>query len=125
MKKTLITSSVVLSTVFAVFAQTANTANLTPIKSLLKQVSEILGMLSPIAVGLALLAFFWYLIIFIWKGKDDGEQKKAGLAGMGYSILALFVMIAIWGILALVANIIGVNVNTPGVVPVVPVIQQQ
>ena len=118
MKKTLITSSVVLSTVFAVFAQTANTANLTPIKSLLKQVSEILGMLSPIAVGLALLAF-------IWKGKDDGEQKKAGLAGMGYSILALFVMIAIWGILALVANIVGVNVNTQGVVPVVPVIQQQ
>jgi uncharacterized membrane protein len=73
---------------------------------------NIVSKLAPLLVGIAVLAFFWYLIQFIWSGKDgDGEKRKGSMAGMGYSIFAIFVMVSIWGIVYFIAGIVGV---TPG-----------
>jgi hypothetical protein len=133
MKKTLTTLLLTASTVAVALAQTQitignsttqGTQNLGALNSLLVQASQLLGNLVPVAVTLAVLAFFWYLIVFIWKGKEDGAQRKAGLDGMMYSILALFVMVAIWGIVGLLANLFGVNVGGAVPIPVVPVIKQ-
>jgi hypothetical protein len=83
-----------------------------PILSMIALVQEIVVRLVPLAIGLAVLAFFWYLIQFIWSGKDgDGEKRKGSMAGMGYSIFAIFVMVSIWGIVYFIAGIVGV---TPG-----------
>ena len=133
MKKLITTSSLVLSTVSLALAQTINVNTATnasvgqinagPLTNFLKLVSSITGMLAPILVSLAVLAFFWYLIVFIWKGKDDGEQKKAGITGMMYSILALFVMVSVWGIIALVGSTLGVGQGGSVPIPSIPVLQ--
>lgn len=65
--------------------------------------------LAPFLIGLALLAFFWFLILFIWKGKDSPDEQKKGRIGMAYSILALFVMVSVWGIIGVAGSILGIR----------------
>ena len=71
-------------------------------------------------IGLAVISFFWFLIQFIWKGSKDPAEQQKSLKGMGYSILALFVMVSIWGIIALAASILGVNVGGNISIPGIP-----
>ncbi len=84
---------------------------------LLALAQEIMSRLVPFAVTLAVLAFFFYLIKFIFN--PSPENKNQNLKGMGYSILALFVMVSIWGIIGLLGSIVGVgqggNIPIPGV----------
>lgn len=63
----------------------------------------------PLLIGLALLAFFWFLIEFIWKGKDSPEEQKKSKAGMFWSIIALFVMVSVWGIITFMGSVLGVR----------------
>ena len=91
------------------------------ILSFLALAQTIVTRLVPFAVGLAVLAFFWFLITFIWKGRDDAAEQKKSLAGMGWSILALFVMVSIWGIVGFLGSIVGVNQGGNVPIPGVPV----
>lgn len=121
MKKSLTLVSIVVGGVVSAFAQgtitTATTVNKAPLVSLLQAVNEILIRLVPIAIGLAVLSFFWFLITFIWKGRDDAGKQKESMSGMGYSILAIFLMVSIWGIIGLLGSMLGVGqggaVNVP------------
>jgi hypothetical protein len=63
----------------------------------------------PILVGLGLLAFFWFLVMFIWKGADNPAERQKSIGGMGWSIVALFVMVSIWGIVGLIAQVTGIK----------------
>lgn len=65
--------------------------------------------LVPLAIGLGVLAFFWFLIEFIWKGKDNPDDQQKGLKGMGYSLIAIFAMVSIWGLIGLIGSLTGVN----------------
>ena len=80
-----------------------------PLMRLLSLAQTIVSRLVPFAIGLALLAFFWYLINFLWKGAEDPKKHEDGMKGMGYSILALFVMVSIWGIISVMGSILGVS----------------
>jgi len=63
----------------------------------------IVGSLLPIVAGLALLYFFWGLAKFILrageeKGREEGKQI------MMWGIIALFVMVSIWGIVGFISD---------------------
>jgi hypothetical protein len=94
------------------------------ILSLLALAQTIVTRLVPFAVGLAVLAFFWFLIRYIWQGGDNAEQKSLSIKGMGYSILALFVMVSIWGLIGFLGSIVGVNQGGSVPIPGVPVPSQ-
>ncbi len=96
------------------------TVNGSAINQFILLIQNVTNSLIPIAVTLAVLAFFWYLIKFIWVGKENAETKKEGLAGMGWSIVALFVMVSIWGLVGFIGSITGVGQG--GKVPI-PTIQ--
>ncbi len=53
----------------------------------------------PIVAGLALLFFFWGLAKFILKA-DDETAREEGKQVMKWGIVALFVMVSVWGIVA-------------------------
>ncbi len=80
-----------------------------PLISLVDFAQTIVTKLSPLLVGLALLAFFWFLINFIWLAKDNPEGQQKSMKGMGMSILALFVMVSIWGIVNFIGAISGIG----------------
>lgn len=123
MKKALTIVSLAAANIAVALAQgttaTQGTINGGALLSLLALAQTIVTRLVPFAVGLAVVAFFWFLIEFIWKGRDDAAKQKEALAGMGYSVLALFVMVSIWGLVGFIGSMFGIgqggNVPIPGV----------
>ncbi len=64
---------------------------------ILSTVGQLIGAATPIVVALALVFFFWGLAMFILSSGD--EKKKEAISVMIYGIIALFVMVSIWGII--------------------------
>ncbi|MEN9338443.1 MAG: hypothetical protein RI945_168 [Candidatus Parcubacteria bacterium] len=95
-----------------------NTADLSFIGNLLNQVGGIIRLLPPIFMGAAVVAFFWFLIrYFITQAPDE---KGVALKRMGYSLAAIFVMVALWGIIAFFGDAIGINPNVQVNAPQLP-----
>lgn len=66
---------------------------------LLDQVTEVVQMLIPIIIGLALLVFLWGVIKYVFV--SDPKNKKEALPYITWGIISLFVMVSIWGIVLL------------------------
>ena len=77
---------------FAAFPKTSD---------LILEVSSLVRALILIMAGLALLAFFWGLVKFIFKAGDE-KETAAGKRLMQWGLIALFVMVSVWGIIKFV-----------------------
>jgi hypothetical protein len=53
----------------------------------------------PVLFGLAMLAFIWGLVKFISRVGGDEKAVTEGKSFMIWSVIALFVLVSIWGIL--------------------------
>lgn len=71
-------------------------------------------------ITLAIVVFFWGLINYLL---NVGEEKGKGLQIMFYGVIAIFVMVSIWGIIRLLQSTFkvtstdpiipkGININT-------------
>ena len=87
------------------FAQTLQT--------ILQTLKNILDFLIPFLITLALVFFLWGLALFILKA---GEEKEKGRDIMIYGIIALFVMVSIWGLVRVLNNTF--NVGAGGGAPI-------
>ena len=96
-------------------AQTPNTTGLTSIVNFIR---DTVRTLIPVFFGIAVLAFFWGLIEYI---RSAGDPKKAaeGKSIMIYGILAIAVMLSIYGITYWLQNVVGITNNSPIPVPTV------
>lgn len=106
-----ITAAAMVSVPFLTAAQTVN--------SLINTFSGILGAIIPFFMILATVIFLWGVIQYITAGGEE-EKIKAGRTYMLWGIIALFIMIAVWGLVNVVANTLGVGTNNvipPGVKP--------
>ncbi len=68
-------------------------------------------------ITFAIVVFFWGMIQYLWK---VDEEKSKGLQTMMWGVIAIFVMVSIWGIIRLLQNTFGVGGGgaiTPGTVP--------
>jgi len=82
-------------------------------------IGNIINILLPIVVALALLFFFWGLAKFILASGDE-DAKDEGKRIMIWGVIALFVMASVWGLVAFVGSLVGVQQgqslqNVPGV----------
>lgn len=68
--------------------------------------------LIPLFIALAVVAFMWGVIILVINS-DNEEKKKEGKKFMVWGIIALFVIISIWGLVGLLANTIGLKPLIP------------
>lgn len=62
-------------------------------------------------VTLAIVAFFWGLIRYLFT--EGAEGKAAGLKIMLMGVIVIFVMVSIWGIVKLLQNTFNVTSNAP------------
>ena len=69
-----------------------------------------LNALIGLFITLAIVVFFWGLIKYLW---DMGEDKSEGLQIMMYGVIAIFVMVSIWGIIRLLQNTFKVTSTDP------------
>lgn len=82
-----------------------------PIKNLINSLGDIVAMLIPIMIGAALVVFFYGLIKYILK---SGKGGKEGRQLMLYGLIALFVMISVYGLIRLGQSALGLN-NDPNI----------
>ena len=83
---------------------------------LLKKGSALLvGAVVPLIFALAMFAFIWGVVNYVLNPENSSE-KEEGQKFMLWGIIALFVMISIWGILVILEN----NFNAPGVGQFIP-----
>lgn len=89
------------------------------IRELILAAGNIIDTLIPMVAALALLFFFWGIAQFI-KASGSGDEAMLEKAKdvMGWGIIALFVMVSIWGIVRIMQQDLGVpdirDISTPG-----------
>jgi hypothetical protein len=80
--------------------------------SVILKISDLINLLIPLVIALAILAFFWGLMKYIFSASDE-EKKAEGRNIMIYGVIALFVMVSVWGLVRLLQNTFGITQNTP------------
>ena len=71
-------------------------------------IGRIIGLLLPIVVALALLYFFWGLAKFILAAGDETARAE-GKSIMIWGIVALFVMVSVWGLVTWVGEALDID----------------
>ncbi len=74
---------------------------------LITAVGGLVSRLTLIAAGVALLVFLWGLAKFIFKSGGDEKSHEEGIAIMKWGIVALFVMVSVWGIVNFMQSTLG------------------
>lgn len=74
-------------------------------------VNTFLNALIGVFITLAIVVFFWGLITYL--AKSGGEGKSEGLQIMLWGIIAIFVMVSIWGIIRLLQSTFNVTSTQP------------
>ena len=68
---------------------------------------DLIALLIPVIAGLALLAFFWGLAKFIMNVSGDEKAVTEGKNLMIWGLVALFLMVSVWGLLRLFSGELG------------------
>ncbi|GIW69106.1 MAG: hypothetical protein KatS3mg100_600 [Candidatus Parcubacteria bacterium] len=79
-------------------------------RSLVQNLDSAFTTLMAVAFSLVFIAFFWGLAMFLFSSAED--KKANGKSIMIWSIIAMFVAIAIWGIVNLIAKLLGADPTT-------------
>lgn len=119
MKKVLTIVSIIGSGVTSVLAQgivvgsqaAGSTANGGALLSFLALAQTFINRLVPFAIGIAVLGFFWFIIQFIWMAKDNPDAQNKAKTGIMWSLIALFCIVCVWGIIQLLASILGIGLG--------------
>ena len=69
---------------------------------LINSVGRLVNSLVVIVIALAVLAFFWGLAKFIFNVSGDEKSVEEGKRIMIWGVIALFVMVSVWGIIRFV-----------------------
>ena len=67
----------------------------------------IINKVIPVLVGLALVIFFWGLIQYIYES-GDAHGHSRGRELIIWGLVALFIMVSVWGILALMREALNI-----------------
>jgi hypothetical protein len=84
------------------FAGTENAAQ--GLSRLLNQVGGLMNQVVPLLIGLAVIAFMWGVVMYLF-GKDKDGAKSFMLWG----IIAIAVMVSIWGLVGILRSTLGVD----------------
>lgn len=71
----------------------------------------ITSVLIPLIFTLAFLFFLWNVLVFM--SADENAKKEEAKQRMGWGIIALFVMVGVWGIIKILSNTLGVTPSVP------------
>ncbi len=119
-----IVGAAALALPLAAFAQ--GTSQNTTVTTIVLTIKNLMDLGIPILLVLALLYFFYGLAEYIFKAKDT-EARTEGRERMIQGIIALFVMVSVWGLVRVIGNTFGVGQDSIGnVESIIPkAIQQQ
>ena len=95
-----------ISPLFA-FAQTGT------LFTIIQTIANLLNYILPVLIACAVIYFVWGIVQYMVAASDE-EAKKAGRAKIINGLIGLFVIVAFWGIIAIVTNTFGfTTTNAP------------
>ena len=116
MKKLLLTGALGGAWALPLLAFAQNTGQ--DIGGILEEMGSLIGFATPIVVALALFAFFWGLAMFIFNSGNE-EGRKQGSKIMIWGIIALFVMVSVWGLVKVLGTTFNVQQGGSSALPFV------
>ena len=114
MKKSLYTA-LAFAPVFAL----AQGTNLSGLSSLITSLGGIIKQIIPLIFAVAVIYFFWGLIQFL-KAAGDSKAHEAGRNHMIYGIIAIAVMVSVYGLISWLQSTLGISTVTSLPLPTVP-----
>ncbi|MDO8590305.1 MAG: hypothetical protein Q7R69_03500 [bacterium] len=94
-------------------------APLTGLKALIEAIGALTKTSIIVLAGLSLLVFFWGLVKFIFHVSGDEKAIEEGKRIMKWGLIALFVMVSVWGIIKFMQVQLEIKSTTPPPPPVV------
>ncbi len=89
------------------------------IQSVFLLFSNLLNALIGMLITVAIVVFFWGLIKYLLSSGSTEEAHK-GIHQMIWGVVAIFVMVSIWGLIALLQRTFGVDNNQARIPAAVP-----
>ena len=77
-------------------------------------IEEILGKLAPMLVAIAVIVLLVAIINYIRAGEEEEKREKAKSL-MIYGIIGLFVMISLWGLVAILSGTFNLDKDIPDI----------
>ncbi len=107
--------------VFAPAFAGAQAIDSTFVNDIIEFISNTVNTLIPLLIGIAVLLFIYGLVTFVLAA-DDEEARKAARYKMIWGVIAIFVMVSVWGLVNVLASFFNLNTTSiaPPEVPVVP-----
>jgi hypothetical protein len=88
------------------------------ISGLVTDIGGIVNQIIPILFALALLGFFYGLVMYIFGKEDNKDQAKKTMI---WGVVALFVMASVWGLVSFLGTAVGIDQGSaPSVSPLIP-----
>jgi len=88
----------------------AQTTAVTDADTLFTQINNIISKIVPLFIGIAVIYLLYAAISFITSA-EDAEKKKVAQNKLIYGIIALFVMVSIWGLVSILTGTFGFSEN--------------
>ncbi len=86
------------------------------LEDVLDGISGLIEILVPLLLAVALVLFIWGLLGYLLKGDDDTAREESRWR-MIWGIILLFVIVTVWGLVALLIELTGVepvnNIEAP------------
>ena len=82
------------------------------LQGILGTISGLINLAIPVVIALAVLYFFWGLAQYILNSANE-DKKEEGRNIMIWGIIALFVMVSVWGLVRLLQDTFGVTDQSP------------
>ena len=90
------------------------------INTLITSAKTWLGLLVYIAIGIAVVLFFWGIIKYVVAGAGNEEGKQQARNLIVYGIVGLFVMVSIWGLVYFLSATLGIGIGGTPPIPQLP-----
>lgn len=112
-KKYLATVAVLASMPLLASAQTP--VNTTFITGIIDNIKTILNAIIPLFIGVSVVFFFWNIVKFVAGGADEATREESKKM-MIWSLIAIVVMVSIWGLVGWLQSALGLGAN-PTITP--------
>ena len=83
------------------------------------EIKNLVNVIIPIFFGIAIIFFFWGLVQYLRAGGDPKAQEQ-GKTHMLWGIIALFVMVSIYGLINWLSNLANLNTSFTPSFPQIP-----
>lgn len=103
-----------LGAVFAPFLAFAQTT----LSTMISTASGIVNMVIPVLIALAIVFFIYGIVMYVISSDEEGKKKAK--SHIIYGIIGLLIIVAMWGLVAIINTTFGISTTTSYHAPCIP-----